>query len=180
MKNLFFSCLAAAMLATGCTRSTVHDVSEDFNRLPAAVQETVRTKAPHAEVAAVRERTRAGHTVYVIEFRDRNRNPAMELAADGRLVKYEAGIDALGAAETPQGADRGRGTGGNPLSALPVNVQKAIADQAPVADVMEIRRREDNGRIVYEVEYAGREPRPVLIVNTDGNILKSPENRSRD
>ena len=82
---------AAAAVLVGCEQRNVEKASKDFNQLPAAVQKTVRAQAPDAEIAGVDQKTRDGMTVYKIEFRDKERHPAMEVATDGTLMRYEAG-----------------------------------------------------------------------------------------
>jgi len=175
MKKYLITLTAAAFLV-GCDQRNVEKASSEFNQLPAAVQKTVRAQAPNAEIADVEQKTRDGLTIYQIQFRDKERHPAMEVAADGMLMRYEAGTAAMGRA----GADEGRAKGSagsslqNQLSALPLGVQKAIEANAPKAEVVDIRRKEENGRAFYEIEYAGKDRKPVLHVAADGHILKLP------
>jgi hypothetical protein len=176
MKTTLLPVTAALGLLVGCTESNVRQASNEFSDLPAAVQKSVRDKAPNAEIADVEERRREGLTTYVIQFRDARLHPEMEVAADGQVVRYEAGTAALG---RPGDDDTSiRGSSKYNLSALPVEVQKAISKNAPRAEVVDIRRRENDGRVIYEVEYAGKEPRSVLHVGADGNVVKELHTRS--
>ncbi len=178
MKRQLLSLIAATGLLAGCTQKSVENASEEFNQLPLAVQKTLRAQAPDAEVADVKKDVRNGREVYAIHFRDKQRNPAMEIAADGTLVKFEAGEAALGRPGEPGGELKGRmpSTLENDYSALPVGVQKAIHANAPRAAVTDIRRKEDNGRVIYEIEYAGnKDHKPVLRIGADGHILKKPD-----
>ena len=175
MKARTVLCIGAAALVVGCNRTSVEQASQAFNQAPAPVQETVRSRAPNAEVAAVNKETRNGITVYRIEFRDGQRHPPMEIAGDGTIVKYEAGTAAMGGMGSPRVEEKGSGSKGTEFSALPVNVQQAIAQNAPKAAVSDVRRLEENGRVIYEVTYAGQGTSPVLRVAVDGTVIKRPE-----
>jgi len=180
MTKYLITLTAAAAVLMGCEQRNVEKASKDFNQLPAAVQKTVRAQAPDAEIADVDQKTRDGVTVYKIQFRDKERHPAMEVAADGTLTRYEAGKPASGS----PGAVEGKASGAassmqNQLSALPMSVQKVIQANAPRADVTDIRRKEENGRVFYEVEYAGKDHKPTLQVDEAGHILKLPDEATK-
>lgn len=178
MKKHMMVLIAASGLLAGCTDSSVKRASQEFSQLPPAVQKVVRAKAPDAEISGVRERTRDGITVYEIQFRDKTRHPGMAVAADGTLVRFEASTAAMGRPDALEGTVKGGSTAPRPraeISALPVNVQKAIKANAPTADVVDIRRKEENGRMFYEIEYAGANWKPTLHVTADGTILKKPD-----
>ena len=107
MTKYIITLTAAAAVLVGCEQRNVEKASQDFNQLPAAVQKTVRAQAPNAEVADIDTKTRDGVTVYQIQFRDKDRNPPMEVATDGTLIRYEAGKPAAGAPGTVEGKARG-------------------------------------------------------------------------
>jgi uncharacterized membrane protein YkoI len=176
MKKYLILLTTAAAFLVGCEQRNVERASKEFNQLPEAVQKTVRAQAPDAEIADVEQKTRDGITVYEIQFRDKQRHPSMAVAADGKLMRYEAGTAAMGRPDAPEGTLKGA-TGSsvqNELSALPMAVQKAIQANAPKAEVVDIRRKEENGRVVYEIEYAGKDRKPTLQVDATGHILKLP------
>ena len=180
MKTRILSLVAVTGLLAGCHQN-VERASHEFNQLPAAVQNVVREKAPNAEIADIKKETRNGREVYAVQFRDKERYPAMEVAADGMLVKYEAGQAALGRPAPPEGEVKGKAASstGSDISALPISVQKAISANAPRAEVVDVRRKEENGKVVYEIEYAGnRDHKPVLRIGADGHIYKKPEEPS--
>src|SRR5437870_12047844 len=91
MKKYFIITLMAAGLAlAGCSqKSSVERTSQDFNSLPKAVQQTVRSHAPNAEIASVDRKTREGMNYYVIEFKEPGRNPKITVAENGALVTGE-------------------------------------------------------------------------------------------
>ena len=180
IKHLTVLTVAAALLVA-CEQRSVEQASNEFNELPAAVQKTVRTQAPNAEIADVGQKTRDGITIYEIQFRDKERHPAMAVAADGTLMRYEAGTAAMGKPGDLQGKVKGSVASSmqSQFSALPLGVQKAIEANAPKAEVVDIRRKEENGRVFYEVEYAGKDYKPVLHVAADGHILKLPAEEAK-
>lgn len=175
MKAKIVICLGSAALILGCNRTTVEEVSQAFNQAPTAVQETVRARAPNGEVARVEKRTRDGIVIFRIEFRDAQRYPPMEIAADGTVTKYEAGSVAFGRLSPPPQELKGSGARESEFSALPLKVQGAIVEHAPKAAVSDVRRFEENGRVMYEVRYAGQGTNPVLRVAVDGTVINRPE-----
>lgn len=180
MKLYLITLGTAAAFLVGCEQRNVEQASHDFNQLPAAVQKTVRAQAPNAEIADIDQKSRDGVTVYQIQFRDKEHHPAMEVAADGTLMRYEAGKPAAGAPGTFE--ERAKGSASsmeNKISALPMSVQKAIQANAPRAEVVDINRKEENGRVFYEIQYAGKERKPTLQVGEDGHIYKLPSEEAK-
>ena len=180
MKLYLITLGTAAAFLVGCEQRNVEQASKEFNQLPQAVQKTVRAQAPNAEIADVEQKTRDGVTVYQIEFRDKERHPAMEVAADGTLMRYEAGKPAAGAPGTVEGRTKGAGSSmESQITALPMSVQKAIQANAPRAEVVDINRKEENGRVYYEIQYAGKDRKPTLQVGEDGHIYKLPTEEAK-
>jgi uncharacterized membrane protein YkoI len=163
--------IAGAMLLAGCYKNNVEQASQEFNQLPVAVQQTTRTRMPNAEVAGVTKHNRNGVTVYEIKFRDDGRYPPLEVAEDGTVVKYEVGLARGGSMHTDRERPQ-RGGGVSDVTALPLPVQKAIRENTPPAEVSNIRRLEENNRVLYEVEFAGRGDNPRIRVSEDGTVLK--------
>ncbi len=160
--------IVSALLLTGCNRS-VESASQAFNALPPAVQKAVRAEAPDAEIATVSHKTRDGIEVYEVEFREAGKNPKMEIAADGKLLKTDL-VKPRGGTELalpPTGAV------GTKLSALPEAAQKTILSKtpnnAPIAGVM---RHERNGKVVYEVEFDEPGTNSTIQVGNDGALVQ--------
>jgi uncharacterized membrane protein YkoI len=175
MKLYLITVATAAAMLVGCEQRNVENASQKFNNLPAAVQKTVRAQAPNAEIADIDQKTRDGVTVYEIQFRDKQAHPPMEVAADGTLMRYEAGKPASGAPGPIEGRVKGTASSlESQITALPMNVQKAIQANAPRAEVVDINRKEENGRVFYEIQYAGKDHKPTLHVGEDGHIYKLP------
>ena len=175
MKLYLITMATAAAFLVGCEQRNVEHASQQFNQLPPAVQKTVRAQAPNAEIADIDQKTREGVTVYQIQFRDKQQHPPMEVAADGTLMRYEAGKPASGAPTAIEGRAKGSASSlESQITALPMSVQKAIQANAPRAEVVDINRKEENGRVFYEVQYAGKDHKPTLQVGEDGHIYKLP------
>jgi len=167
MKQYAVTLLAAAGLLVGCNRS-LESASNKFNELPPAVQKTVRAQAPNGEIANVTTRTENGATIYEVEFREPGSNPKIQVAADGKLINTDMPKPA-GAVErllTPTGAV------GTKLSALPEKAQKTIQERAPNAEITNISRHENNGRVIYEVEFKDQGKNPTLRVAEDGTLVQ--------
>ena len=167
MKSYVITLIAAAGLLVGCNRS-VEKVSQDFNSLPPVVQKTVRAQAPNAEIASVNKTTRDGMDVYDIEFREPGKNPKITVGADGKLLSTEMAKPAgtIERALTPTGAV------GTKLSSLPLAAQKAIQSKAPNAEIANISRREKDGRVIYQVEFADQGKNPTIQVAEDGTLVQ--------
>ena len=171
MKTYVFTLVAAVGLLTACDR-TIESASEDFNTLPPAVQKAVRAQAPDAEIASVDSRSENGLQVYEIEFRESGINPNMVIAADGRVLnspgteKLDGVMDKVEKALTPTGAV------GTRFSALPQRVQETIQTKAPATEIADINRSEDNGRVIYEVEFRDEGKNPSIKIAEDGTLVQ--------
>ena len=168
MKKCVITLVAATGLLVGCNQN-IKSASEDFNTLPPAVQKTVRAQAPNAEIAGVSAKTENGAKVYEVELREEGRNPKLVVAADGTLVSSDLPkpAGALQRLLTPTGAV------GTPFSALPDAAQKAIQAHAPNAQIASITRHQENGRVIYEVEFKDQGTNPTMEVAEDGTVVQT-------
>ena|SRR3974390_918977 len=99
---------------------------------------------------------------YEVELREEGSNPKLVVAPEGTLITSDLPKTA-GAVQrllTPTGAV------GTPFSALPEAAQKAIQAHAPNAQIASITRHEENGRLIYEVEF--KDQNRTLQVAEDG------------
>jgi uncharacterized membrane protein YkoI len=168
MKKYAITFIAAAgLLTAGCNRS-IESASDEFNKLPPAVQKTVRAQAPNGEIATVNHKTDNGMDLYEVEFREPGSNPKILVAADGKLMSTDMPRPA-GAVErllTPTGAV------GTKFSALPERVQKTIQSHAPNIEIADIARHESDGRVIYEVEFKDKGKNPSIRVAEDGTLVQ--------
>ncbi len=167
MKTYQIAVLAAVALAAGCSKN-IQTASEKFNELPPAVQKTVRAQAPNAEIADVDRTTRDGIDVYEVKFRGANGNPKVIVGTDGHLISSDLPNQpgAIQKLLTPTGA------AGTPFSALPLAVQQTLKSHSPDAEIAKITRHDDNGRVIYEVEYKDTGKNPTIRVAEDGTLVQ--------
>ena len=151
MTNFTFAVWMAACLAiTGCSKqSRVERTSQQFNSLPRAVQQAVRSQAPNAEIASVDRKIRNGTTYYVVEFKEPGRNPRFTVAENGTVLgadtdksmggsSGESGTSSAGsgkssAPNSSTGAPQGTlgKAASTDLSSLPEPVQKTLKSKVP-------------------------------------------------
>src|SRR5437868_15095109 len=168
MKKHVITMVAAAGLIVGCNQS-IENASTKFNELPPAVQKTVRAQAPNGEIAAVNKTTDNGMDVYEVKFKQPDGStPKVLVAVDGKLVSSDFPKTATGIerALTPTGAV------GTKFSALPEAAQKTIKSKAPDAEIADIARHEDNGRVFYTVEFRDKGKNPTMKVAEDGTLVQ--------
>ena len=168
MKTLL-AVLVAAALTVGCAKVT--DTSAEFNKLPSAVQKAVKSHAPNAEIAAVNETKRDDVTVYEVEFADPGANPKMVFSADGNIIKDETA--SLGASGKASIDVTGSATTKSQLSALPEPVRKTVQKQVGNAEIADVNKKEDNGRVIYEIEFKDAGKNPTMRVAGDGTIVEA-------
>jgi len=168
MKKYAITMMAAAGLLVGCNQS-IETASTKFNELPPAVQKTVRAQAPNSEITAVTKTTDNGMDVYEVKFKQPDSStPKVLVSMDGKLVSSDFPKTA-GAVErilTPTGAT------GTKFSALPEAAQKTIKSKAPDAQIADISRHEDNGRVYYTIEFTDKGKNPTMKVADDGTLIQ--------
>ena len=65
----------------------------------------------------------------------------------------------------------GRGAVGTELSALPKAVQDTVRQRAPNAPIADISRNEENGRVIYSIEFKDKGANPTMRVADDGQFI---------
>ncbi|HMC29110.1 MAG TPA: PepSY-like domain-containing protein [Verrucomicrobiae bacterium] len=178
MKKAILSTIAVTALLVGCSDSRKSISAKDataanqFGDLPPAVQTTVKREVPNGIVDRVSTETKNGRLVYKIKFQDQGLNPSIWVTADGNILKSDINRDkAVGA--TGNASDLNTGSSKDlKFTQLPAKVQKAIRDQAPTAKIADIKRRNRDGRIVYEVSFEDKGTNPSMTIAEDGTIIK--------
>ncbi len=169
MKIYAMTLLAAAGLLAGC-KNDVETASKQFNELPPEVQKTVRAQAPNADIAEVNKITTNGTDAFEVRFLSaQQQNPLrVVVSTNGTLLSSTLNPTAR-AGERPLSPT---GATGTPYSALPLEVQKAIQAHAPNAQIADISRHEENGRVIYEVEFKDQGKNPTMRIASDGTIVQ--------
>jgi uncharacterized membrane protein YkoI len=168
MKKYAITMITAAGLLVGCNQS-IEKASTNFNTLPPAVQKTVRAQAPNSEIDAVTKKTENGMDVYEVKFKQPDgSNPKVLVSMDGKLISsdFPRTASTVERALTPTGAT------GTKFSALPEAAQKTIKDKAPNAEISDISRHEDNGRVYYTVEFTDKGKNPTMKIGDDGTLIQ--------
>jgi uncharacterized membrane protein YkoI len=62
-------------------------VGTKLSALPLAAQKTIQSKAPNAEIADISRKEKDGRVIYEVEFKDKGKNPTIQVADDGTLVQ---------------------------------------------------------------------------------------------
>jgi uncharacterized membrane protein YkoI len=163
---LFFAaCVAAGSLGA----------QDQIKSLPAAVQRTIEIQAKGDPVKSVFPRTEGGRTVYEVEIERNNAiNPRFRIDQDGTVLP------------TPYPTVTDPVLTGSPvpvaevltLDSLPAAVQQTVRAQAAGRQIVDIDRRNWQGRTVYDVEFRAEGRNPQIHVAEDGTLVQ-PE-RARD
>jgi uncharacterized membrane protein YkoI len=136
-----------------------------LDRLPAAVQEAVRSHSNGREIADIDEERWTGQTVYEIEFKERGRNPRIHVAADGTVVRDER--DRRGLKSVFMGTQ---------LADTPHAVQETARRVIGDREIVDIDRRGPLNRSVYLVVVRNTNGLETLHIAEDGKLLQgSPE-----
>jgi uncharacterized membrane protein YkoI len=167
MKTYMIALSVASLLMIGCNQN-VEKASREFNELPTAVQKTVRAHSPNGEISSVDKREVDGQTVYDIKFAGAGPDTKITVAYDGRMLQSDTTKGAPGVMER---VVTGRGAVGTELSALPKAVQETVQQRAPNAPIADISRSEDNGRVIYTIEFKDKGANPTMRVANDGQFI---------
>ena len=180
MKREALTIIAIAALVVGCSENSRNSIAakdataaNQFGDLPVEVQKTVKREVPNGIVDKASTETKDGRLVYKIKFQDEGLNPAIWVTADGNIIKSDINRDkAAGATGNASDIATGSSRNGVKFTQLPAVVQKAIRDQAPTAKIADIKRRDKDGRVVYEVSFEDKGINPSMTIAADGTIIK--------
>ena len=177
MKTYLIPIALIAGLLCGC-KPSVESASQDFNSLPEAVQKTIRADAPDAQITSISRTSQNGVEAYKVDLDQSGTKAEMLVAADGRVLSSDLPksqpAGALGkAAKSVSRALAPTGAVGSQYSALPEPVQKTIQQHAPPDQIANISRHEDNGQVIYEVEFQEPGKNPSIQVAQDGTLVQN-------
>jgi len=61
--------------------------STKLSALPEKAQKTIQSKAPDAQIVDISRHEKDGRVYYEVEFKDKGKNPTMQVAEDGTLIQ---------------------------------------------------------------------------------------------
>ena len=96
----------------------------------------------------------------------------MVVAADGKVLSSDMPNNPNGVVSTVKKALTPTGAVGTKFSALPEAVQNTIQAHAPDAQISDIERHSDNGRVIYEVQFQDTGKNPSIRVAEDGTLVQ--------
>ena len=127
------------------------DAKIDFDKLPAAVQKTIKRKFPKAEIENASKEVEDGNTIYEVELEIKDRSVDVSLKADGTILEIEREVSE---------------------DELPKAVRKKLAAKYPkakIGKVEEVTKGED-GPVTYEVAISQE-----VVLTAKGKIVKAKE-----
>lgn len=62
-------------------------VGTKLSALPEKAQTAIKSKAPDAEISDISRQEKDGKVVYVVSFKDKDRNPPLKVTDDGTLIQ---------------------------------------------------------------------------------------------
>jgi uncharacterized membrane protein YkoI len=137
---------------------------------PPAVQATIKREAGTREIADIDKETRAGRTIYEVEFKQPGRNIELDIAEDGSIVR-----DSRNVGTAPGEVEKDAGRASNKqvtFNELPPAVQQAIKGAGDPATLKPIHKKVKDGKTVYDVELQKEGRNTRLEIAEDGTVLK--------
>ncbi len=148
---------AAAVASSGEFAVPVYIPKVNFEELPAAVQQTVTKEAAGRQISDIKTDTVDGRKAYLVEFRERGRNPRLYVGLDGSLLRPE---------EKPPASPFGTSFAGTPR-AVQETIRREVGDQ----EIVKIDKRGfGTGPKIYSVEIKGSAGVFELRIAEDGRI----------
>jgi uncharacterized membrane protein YkoI len=163
MKTKLIPLIMAAGLLVGCNRS-VETASTDFNTLPPAVQKSIRAEAPNAEITSISKTSQNGTDAYKVDLKQDGKDSQMIVGMDGSVISSDSSTKQNGVVSKVEKALTPTGAVGTKFSALPEKVQATIQAKAPNAEIANVTKHDDNGRVVYE--------NPTMQIAEDGTLVQ--------
>lgn len=142
-----------------------------FGALPPSVQNTVIAEAGSEVIWDVVKDDKAGQTVYIITFENRDIYPPLYVARNGSVLNPDLTLAVKAPEQTA--AALGISVGGSvKLMDLPAKVLDVIHDQASRSDISSVDKATWGNRTVYIVTFKEESHFPKLYVEADGTLLK--------
>ena len=78
-------------------------------------------------------------------------------------------------AENDQNVLTGGPVTGTTIKDLPQPVKSTLQQQVPSAEISNITKENENGRIVYKISFLQPETHPTMFIGDDGQVVQNPE-----
>jgi hypothetical protein len=158
-----------AVAATATTNAmTIDD-------LPVAVQDTIRTNAPFAQVTRISKSTTASGDVYDITMRSNDRLSMMQISDTGTVIKENH--DLAAAVTAPRDVIQTNEPPKLAWNTLPNAVRDAIAVQTTPDTIKALLLTNHIGKTAYVVDYVDKDAiRNRLYVNKQGLVVDTQTN----
>lgn len=142
----------------------------ELTELPLAAQTTIREQSHGAEIDKIRQETKDGKTVYMVEFKEPGKNPKIWVNADGTIMKTNDKRVEGEAVTESAGAEKKTFTFNDLPAAVQTTLQKEKGDAS--IEGLKIKKDMKEGKALYKVEFEEKGKNTKLEIDESGAILK--------
>jgi len=142
-----------------------------LDAVPAAVKATILKEADGAEVEEVEREVEDGKVVYEAEFEVDGQEVEIEVAKDGTLLSREIDDDEEDGDDDDGDEDEDEDEDEVSLDEVPAAVKATILKEADGAEVEEVEKEIEDGKVVYEAEFEVDGQEVEIEVAEDGTLL---------
>ena len=142
-----------------------------LDAVPAAVKATILEEANGAEVEEVEREVEDGKVVYEAEFEVDGQEVEIEVAKDGTLLSREIDDDEEDGDDDDGDEDEDEDEDEVSLDEVPAAVKATILKEADGAEVEEVEKEIEDGKVVYEAEFEVDGQEVEIEVAEDGTLL---------
>jgi uncharacterized membrane protein YkoI len=165
-------CLALCIGAVATRQAMDGETEVSIDKVPAAVRATIENEAQGGTIEEIEVETEDGETVYEAEVIIDGREIEIEVAPDGTLLGKET--------EDDEDDDDGEGDDDDEdedeeevsLDDVPAAVKATILKEAGDAEIEEVVKETEDGRIVYEAEFEADGKEIEIEVAENGDLLE--------
>jgi uncharacterized membrane protein YkoI len=164
-------CLVLCIGAVATRQAMDGEAEVSIDKIPAAVRATIENESKGGTIEEIEVETEDGETVYEAEVIIDGREIEIEVAPDGTLLGKETEDD-----EDDDGDDDDEDDDEDEeevsLDDVPEAVKATILKEAAGAEIEEVVKETEDGRIVYEAEFEADGKEIEIEVAEDGTLLE--------
>ncbi|MBN2376289.1 MAG: PepSY-like domain-containing protein [Sedimentisphaerales bacterium] len=147
------------------------EVEVSLDEVPAVVKATILKEANGAEIKEIEKEVEDGKVVYEAEFEVDGQEVEVEVAEDGTLLSREIDDeDEVGDVDDDEDEDNEDEVEVS-LDEVPAAVKATILKEANGAEVEEVEKEVEDGKVVYEAEFMVDGQEVEIEVAEDGTLL---------